>query len=148
MADTTNISAEVEEVKQEALAVGQETAAAGQEAPAAEKQKVTDFEKKKKEKKKSGNYTHNFKEPVEIMGKTCSAITFYFDRLTGEDIEAIEDELMDQNKYVLTPETSSPFQCILAAKAAGVPSDEIRRLPVHEYMKIKNAARNFLINAG
>ena len=82
------------------------------------------------------------------MGKKYTSLTFYFDRLTGEDIEAIEDELMDQNKFVLTPETSSSFQCILAAKAAGIASDEIRRLPVHDYMKIKNKARNFLINAG
>lgn len=55
---------------------------------------------------------------------------------------------MDQNRVVLSPETSSAFQCILAAKAAGVPSDEIRRLPVNEYMKIKNKARVFLTKAG
>ncbi len=101
-----------------------------------------------KEKKKSNNYTHNFEEPVDIMGEKYSSITFYFDRLTGNDIEAIEDELQDQQKYVLTPEISSAFQCVLAAKAAGIPSDEIRRLPAPDYLKIKNKARDFLIKAG
>ena len=94
------------------------------------------------------NYTHTFKKPREIEGKKYTKLTFYFDNLTGEDIEAVEQELADQNKYALSPEISSAFQCILAAKAAGVASDEIRRLPVGDYMKIKNKARDFLIAAG
>ena len=75
-------------------------------------------------------------------------LTFYFEKLTGEDVEAIEEELQDQNKYVLTPEVSSVFQTMLAARAAGVGADEIRRLPLGEYMKIKNQARSFLIESG
>ena len=97
---------------------------------------------------KSGNYTHTFKEPIEIEGKKYTSLTFYFDRLCGEDIEAIEEELQDQNKYVLTPEISSAFQCMLAARAAKIPADAIRRLPVRDYMEIKNKARNFLISMG
>ena len=65
-----------------------------------------------------------------------------------EDIEAIEEELQDQNKYVLTPEISSAFQSMLAARAAKIPADAIRRLPIRDYMAIKNKARNFLINMG
>lgn len=125
-----------------------ENVATAEEMAEAKKTGVVDFSPKKEEKEKSDTYVHRFKNPVEIMGKKYSSLTFYFGKLCGEDIEAIEDELMDQNKFVLTPETSSSFQCILAAKAAGIASDEIRRLPVHDYMKIKNKARNFLINAG
>lgn len=140
MADTAkNINAEAEEM---------EGVVTEEEMKEAQKTGTVDFSAKKEEKENSGTYVHKFKEPVEIMGKKYTSLTFYFDRLTGEDIEAVEDELMDQNKFVLTPETSSSFQCILAAKAAGIASDEIRRLPVHDYMKIKNKARNFLINAG
>ena len=103
---------------------------------------VVNFDDKKKDKEEDGslNYTHTFKKPREIEGKKYTKLTFYFDNLTGEDIEAVEQELADQNKYA--------FQCILAAKAAGVASDEIRRLPVGDYMKIKNKARDFLIAAG
>ena len=99
---------------------------------------IVSMDGKKKEKKSSLNYTHNFKTPVEIEGQQYKSMTFYFEKLTGEDVEAIEEELQDQNKYVLTPEVSSVFQTMLAARAAGVAADEIRRLPLGEYMKIKN----------
>lgn len=109
---------------------------------------TVDFAEKKAAKEESMNYTHKFSSPVEMEGKKYTTLTFYFDKLTGDDIEAVEAELQDQNKYVLSPEISSAFQCILAAKAAGVASDDIRRLPVKDYMKIKNKARSFLIAAG
>ena len=114
----------------------------------AQKTGIVSMEDKKKEKKTSLNYTHTFKAPVEINGEKHKALTFYFEKLTGEDVEAIEEELQDQNKYVLTPEVSSVFQTMLAARAAGVGADEIRRLPFGEYMKIKNQARSFLIESG
>lgn len=114
----------------------------------AQKTGIVRMEDKKKEKKTSLNYTHTFKAPVEINGEKHKALTFYFEKLTGEDVEAIEEELQDQNKYVLTPEVSSVFQTMLAARAAGVGADEIRRLPLGEYMKIKNQARSFLIESG
>lgn len=114
----------------------------------AQKTGIVSMEDKKKEKKTSLNYTHTFKAPVEINGQKQKVLTFYFEKLTGEDVEAIEEELQDQNKYVLTPEVSSVFQTMLAARAAGVGADEIRRLPLGEYMKIKNQARSFLIESG
>lgn len=122
--------------------------AAAEEMKQAQKTGTVDFSEKKEEKEKSGNYTHTFKKPVEIEGKKYSSLTFYFENLTGEDIEAVEEELQDQNKYVLSPEISSAFQSVLAARAAKVPADEIRRLPARDYMAIKNKARNFLINMG
>jgi hypothetical protein len=133
MADTTNTTnaAEMTEEEVRAQATG-----------------TVDFAEKKAAKEESMNYTHKFSSPVEMEGKKYSTLTFYFDKLTGDDIEAVEAELQDQNKYVLSPEISSAFQCILAAKAAGVASDDIRRLPVKDYMKIKNKARSFLIAAG
>lgn len=114
----------------------------------AQKTGIVSMEDKKKEKKTSLNYTHTFKAPVEINGEKHKALTFYFEKLTGEDVEAIEEELQDQNKYVLTPEVSSVFQTMLAARAAGVGADEIRRLKIKDYMKIKNQARSFLIESG
>ena len=114
----------------------------------AQKNGIVSMEDKKKEKKTSLNYTHTFKAPVEINGQKQKVLTFYFEKLTGEDVEANEEEFQDQNKYVLTPEVSSVFQTMLAARAAGVGADEIRRLPLGEYMKIKNQARSFLIESG
>lgn len=130
--------------------MGTENATAEQEKEMQEAKKsgVVDMSARKEEKEKSGTYTHNFKTPVKIEGKEYKSLTFYFDKLTGEDVEAIEEELQDQNKYVLSPEISSVFQSMLAAKAAGVASDEIKRLPIRDYMAIKNKARNFLLNMG
>lgn len=126
----------------------QQAAEQAQEMQEAQTSGVVNMGEKKAEKEASLNYTHTFKTPRKIEGKSYTSLTFYFENLTGEDIEAVEAELQDQNKYVLSPEISSAFQCILAAKAAGVASDEIRRLPVADYMKIKNKARDFLIAAG
>ena len=126
----------------------QQAAEQAQEMKEAQAHGMVNFGEKKTEKETSLNYTHTFKAPREIEGKKYTALTFYFEKLTGEDIESVEAELQDQNKYVSSPEISSAFQCILAAKAAGVASDEIRRLPVADYMKIKNKARDFLIAAG
>lgn len=95
---------------------------------------------------KSANYTHTFSKPVEIAGKKFTAMTFYFDRLTGYDMELIEEELQNQDKFVLAPETSAAYQAMLAARAAGIGADEIRRLPLVDYVKIKNKARAFLLS--
>ena len=139
MADTTNITENMEQATEQAQEM-QEAQASG----------VVNFDDKKKDKEEDGslNYTHTFKKPREIEGKKYTKLTVYFDNLTGEDIEAVEQELADQNKYALSPEISSAFQCILAARAAKVPADEIRRLPGADYMKIKNKARDFLLSAG
>ena len=92
------------------------------------------------------NYTHKFIKPVTIMGKQYSSMTFYYENLTGDDLEAIEAEMQAQNLYALSPEISGAFQSRLAARAAGVASDEIRHLPMKDYMKIKNSARDFLLS--
>lgn len=139
---------DIKKMTEQAAEVEQEAAAVAEEMQEAQTTGIVNLADKKVEKEQSQNYTHNFKKPVEIEGKQYKTLTFYFDRLTGDDIEAIEAELQDQNKYVLSPEISSVFLSMLAARAAGVASDEIRHLPVGEYMKIKNRARDFLISAG
>lgn len=110
---------------------------------------VVDFNQKKgEEKEQSLNYTHKFAKPVEIMGQKYTSLTFYFENLTGDDVENVELELQQRNIVVLSAEVSSAFQSAIAAKAANMASDEIRRLPLRDYMKIKNAARNFLVAVG
>lgn len=95
-----------------------------------------------------GNYTHHFSEEQTFGDKKYKTLTFYFNNLTGSDIEAIEEELTAQSKYIISPEVSSLFQGMLAARAANVSHYDIRNLPVRDYMKIKNKARDFLLNAG
>ena len=78
MADTTNTE-KMEQVTDQAQEM-QEAQASG----------IVNLEDKKKEKAASLNYTHTFSEPREIEGKKYTKLTFYFDNLTGEDIEAVE----------------------------------------------------------
>lgn len=139
MADTTK------EIMEQEAKVEQ---GAAEMAEAAGKTGAVNIGEVRDKKDQSVNYTHKFKKPVTIEGKSYTSMTFYFEKLTGEDIEAIEAELQDSNRYVLSPEISSVFQSMLAARAAGIGSDEIRRLPVGDYMKIKNHARDFLVDAG
>ena len=121
------------------------------------------------------NYVHAFKKPTTIGGTEYKTLTFYFERLTGEDVEAVELELQQRNIIVLDASISSAFQSTIAARAARIPSDELRvlaatvssafqcgiaarasgigadeiaRLPLRHYLKIKNAARDFLVAVG
>lgn len=152
MGKIDNIEATEEMKQQEAEMLGEEAEGQQEEArelAEAQRTGVVDMSDHKAEKeKKSVNYTHTFKNPVMILGKQYKTMTFYFDKLTGEDIEAVEQEMQDMNKYALSPEISSAFQCMFAARAARVGSDEIRRLPVSDYMKIKNKTRDFLTGVG
>lgn len=97
---------------------------------------------------RSMNYTHTFNPPVEITGTQYKSLTFYFERLTGEDVEAVELELQQRNIIVLDASVSSAFQCGIAARASGIAADDLARLPLRHYLKIKNAARDFLVAVG
>lgn len=109
---------------------------------------LVEKEETKEKENEIGVYIHQLSKPVKIGKEEFTSLEFRFNQLTGADIEAIEEELQDQNRYVLSPEISSAFQTILAAKAAGIPSFIIRDLPVIDYMKIKNKARDFLAGVG
>ena len=87
MSDTTNTTENMEQVTEQEKEM-QEAQASG----------VVNFDDKKKDKEEDGslNYTHTFKKPREIEGKKYTKLTFYFDNLTGEDIEAVEQELADR----------------------------------------------------
>lgn len=95
-----------------------------------------------------GTYTHTFRRPVEYEGKTFKTLTFYWDRLNGNDMISIENEMQAMNEYALSPEISASFLSRMAAKAAGVGPDFMEGLPIGEFSKIKNEARNFLISTG
>lgn len=95
-----------------------------------------------------GIYIHKFKKPFEYEGKEYETITFCFNKLKGRDMIAIENEMQSLNEYVLAPEISSSFLCKMAARSANIGSDIIENLPMADFSKIKNVARDFLISAG
>lgn len=95
-----------------------------------------------------GVYVHKFGKPFKYEGKTYETLNFYFERLTGRDMIAIENEMQAMQEYALAPEISRSFQSKMAAKAAGIGGDVLESMPLNEFNKITNAARDFLISTG
>lgn len=139
MEDSKNMNAEK---------MAQEATQAAQDAPEADTATAAEAPQDKPADAHSMNYVHTFNQPVEITGTQYKSLTFYFERLTGEDVEAVELELQQRNIIVLDATVSSAFQCGIAARASGIGADEIARLPLRHYLKIKNAARDFLVAVG
>lgn len=96
----------------------------------------------------AGVYVHKFKKPFEYEGKKYATLNFYFERLTGRDVITIENEMQANNEYALDPLISRSFQSKMASKAGGVGVDMLEALPMQEFNRITNAARNFLIDSG
>lgn len=95
-----------------------------------------------------GVYVHKFRKPFEYEGKKHDTLNFYFERLTGRDMITIENEMQANNEYALDPLLSRNFQSKMASRAGGVGSDTLEAMPMQEFNRITNAARNFLIDSG
>lgn len=93
-------------------------------------------------------YKHTFKKPFEYEGRTYEELTFDFGRLKGRDMVAIETEMQMNNEYALAPEISRNFQSKMAARAAGIGSDVLDAMPLPDFNRITNAARDFLLSTG
>lgn len=96
----------------------------------------------------NGAYVYEFTKPYTYEDKTYTKMVFDFERLLGDDLVAIENEMAAVGEYALSPEISTSFLYRLAARAAGVASDVIVHLPIRDFGKIKNKSRDFLISTG
>ena len=95
-----------------------------------------------------GAYVHEFKKPYTYEDKTYTKLVFDFEKLIGDDLVAIENEMAAVGEFALSPEISTSFLYRLAARAAGVGSDVIVNLPIRDFGKIKNKSRDFLVSTG
>ena len=95
-----------------------------------------------------GAYVHEFTKPYTFEDKTYTKLVFDFEKLIGDDLVAIENEMAAVGEYALSPEISTSFLYRLVAKAAGVGSDVIAHMPIRDFGKIKNKSRDFLISTG
>lgn len=96
----------------------------------------------------TGVYVHEFKKPYTYEDKTYTKLVFDFEKLIGDDLVAIENEMAAVGEFALSPEISTSFLYRLAARAAGVGSDVIAHLPIRDFGKIKNKSRDFLVSTG
>ena len=95
-----------------------------------------------------GAYVHKFQKPYTYEDKTYIELVFDFEKLIGDDLVAIENEMAAVGEFALSPEISTSFLYRLAARAAGVGSDVISSLPIRDFGKIKNKSRDFLVSTG
>lgn len=87
-----------------------------------------------------------FTKPLIWSEKTWDRAHMDFTKLTGTDIEAIDDEIIALSGSLPSfPANNRKYQRILAAKASGIPSMAIAKLPAADYNAMVSAARNFLI---
>ena len=105
----------------------------------------------------TSTYVHKLKKPFTFEGCTIEELSFDFDRLTGNDSLAIEDELQAMNKPVIVPTFSGQYLIRMAARACTTtlttPDGKIRRigvdviqaLPISDYNRIRSKARTFLL---
>ena len=91
-----------------------------------------------------GVYVFEFGKPFSWCGEEYKEIVFNFNDMTGADMIDIEQEMNDQSEFALQPELSPAYCARLAAKAAHVDVELIKKLPLRDFNKIKNCARNFL----
>lgn len=92
-------------------------------------------------------FTLKFRKPMEYEGKTYKELHFDFDKLTGNDSLAIEEEVeVLTGRQVLLHAYNSRYLLGFAARSCTekVGSDMFGCMPVPEFNSVKNAVRRFL----
>lgn len=109
----------------------------------------TELEAAREEARKSNValFEIEFKKPVKYDGKEYSKLSFDFEKLTGRDGLAIEEELQMMNKAVIVPALSGEYLVRMAARACTekVGADIFDYMSLKDYNRIRSAARSFLI---
>lgn len=97
----------------------------------------------------SSTYIHEFKNPVKYNGTIYDSLTFEWEKLTGKDGLAIENELQALAKPVIVPAFSGDYLIRMAAKACTdkVGADIFLQIPLSDYNKIRSEARSFLLKS-
>lgn len=107
------------------------------------------IEPKQKPEESGTAVTVQLSRPVTYEGQSYTELRFEWDKLTGEDSLAIENELQAQGKFVVAPTFSGEYLVRMAARActSQIGQDLIRTLPILDYNRIRSAARSFLLRS-
>ncbi len=103
-----------------------------------------------KEAANSGDsFTYKFRKTYEYDGKNFNEVTFNWDRLTGNDALAIENELQQLGKAIIVPAFSGEYLVRMCARACteGIGADFFGKMPIADYNRIRSAARSFLLKS-
>ena len=101
------------------------------------------------QKKDVSRLTIKFKKPVKYNNKEYEELSFDFDKLTGMDGLAIEEELQMLNKAVIVPALSGEYLIRMAARACTekIGADIFNYMSLKDYNRIRSAARSFLLQS-
>lgn len=93
--------------------------------------------------------TIKLQSPVTYNEKVYTELTFDFDRLTGLDGLAIEEEMNQLGKPLIVPTMSGEYLIRLAAKACTekIGSDIFHQLSLKDFNRARSAARSFLLQS-
>ncbi len=97
----------------------------------------------------NSHFTIALKKPVTYNGKEYKELSFDFDKLTGRDGLAIEDELSRLGKAVIAPVFSGEYLVRMAARACTeqVGADIFDMLTLTDYNRVRSEARSFLLRS-
>ena len=97
----------------------------------------------------SGSYPHTFSKPFSYEGKTYERLTFDFDKLTGNDCLAIENECSALGVAVVNPAFSGNFLVRMAARACTekIGANVLTAMPIYDFNRIRSKARSFLLKS-
>lgn len=87
--------------------------------------------------------------PISWEGTDYKEFTLNFDGLSGQDILEVESDFMDfirgqKNVFVQFKNEHPGYLAVIAAKAAGVHPNLMKKLPGKDFLKVTDAARDFL----
>ena len=83
-------------------------------------------------------------KPLTFEEKTYEVLTLDLESLTGADMEQVEREFAALGQFSGMVETSKIFLAMLAARAAGVRVDLVKKLPLKDYSKLTMQGQTFL----
>jgi len=92
-------------------------------------------------------HTIKFRKPFIFEGKEYENIRLDLDSLTGRDLVSAETESRVIAGISSSPMTdfSKPYNAVVAAKAAKVPTDMIFDLPAREFTSVVITVQDFLL---
>lgn len=93
-------------------------------------------------------FTLELSSHLKYNGEDYDKLTFDFHALTGADALNIEEEMQSTGRMVLVPSLSGEFMIRMAAKASveKVGEDDLRRLSIADFLRLRSRVRTFLIS--
>ncbi len=88
-------------------------------------------------------------KPATIKGKTVTELKLDFDRLTGDDLLNIEEQMLKTGVVAMKNAAFSSTYCLyIAARAAGVNIAEFKKLSFKDADAIVQATQGFMMRSG